>query len=119
MLSNDLSNYLTRQIEARSSDYGARILTTAQTVRSVAQQLRDDPNTAAAADLAERGADVIESIGAYVERTPLDRMVADAEAFSRRQPWVLATAGVAAGILMSRLLKSTAARRQSITDYAP
>ncbi len=112
MQSNDLSRYLTNQIEQRSSQYGSRVRTTAQTLRTVAQQLRDDPNAAAAADFAERGAAVIDGVGTYMEQTPFDRMLADAESLSRSQPWVLAGAGLAAGIFVSRLLKSTAARRQ-------
>ena len=124
MQSVDFSGYITKQIEARSSESGRRIRTTAQTVRTVADQLRNDPNTAMAADLAERGADVIDRVGTYVEQTPLDRMLADAERFSRRQPWIVATAGLVAGIMASRLLKSTAARRdfsdsRGETSYTP
>ncbi|HLX26677.1 MAG TPA: hypothetical protein VKR05_06765 [Candidatus Cybelea sp.] len=107
----DFQGYLTKQFEARSSDSGKRIRSTAETIRSVADQLRSDPNTSMAADFAERGADVIDRIGVYVEQTPLDQMMSDAERFSRQNPWVVATAGLAAGILASRLVKSTAARR--------
>jgi len=110
-MQNNLSSYFTRQIESRSTEYGGRIRTTAQTVRTVAQQLREDPNTAAVADFADRGADVVDRVGTYLERTPLDRMMADAERLGRRQPWLVATLGVAAGMFASRLLKSTAARR--------
>jgi len=111
MQNNNFSNYVTNGIEARSSEYGGRIRTTAQTVRTVAEQLREDPNTAAAAGIAERGAELVDRVGMYLEQTPLDQMLADAESLGRRQPWMLATAGVVAGIFASRLLKSTAARR--------
>lgn len=116
MQNADFSGYITRQIQDRSSESGRRIRTTAQTIRTVADQLRNDPNTAMAADLAERGADVVDRVGAYVEQTPLNRMLADAEAFSRRQPWIVATAGLAVGIMASRLLKSTAARRDMVSQ---
>lgn len=123
MQSIDFSGYITKQIQSRSAESGKRIRTTAQTMRTVADQLRNDPNTAMAADLAERGADVIDRVGAYVEETPLDQMFADAERLSRRQPWIVATAGLAAGIMASRLLKSTAARREMTADdempYSP
>lgn len=111
MQSIDFSSYITKQIQDRSSESGRRIRTTAQTMRTVADQLRNDPNTAMAADLAESGADVVDRLGEYVEQTSLDQMLADAEALSRRQPWIIATAGLAVGIVASRLLKSTAARR--------
>lgn len=119
MRNNNLSNYIIKKIESQSSEYGGRIRTTARTVRVVAQQLREDPNTAMAADVAERGADVIDRIGTYVQQTPLERIVADAEAMSRKQPWLLATAGVAAGIFASRLLKATSARRLAMDVDIP
>ena len=119
MQNNNLSSYVTNGIEARSSEYGGRIRTTAETVRTVAQQLRDDPTTAGAAGMAERGAELVDRIGMYLEQTPLDQMVADAESLGRRQPWMLATVGIAAGIFASRLLKSTAARRNAIEADTP
>jgi hypothetical protein len=88
-------------------------------MRTVADQLRNDPNTAMAADFAERGADVVDRIGSYVEQTPFEQMMADAERLSRQQPWIVATAGLAAGIMASRLLKSTAARRNMTGPQTP
>lgn len=107
----DLSGYVTKQIETRSADSGRRIKATAQTLRTVAEELRNDPTTNPAADLAERGAEMIDRIGTYFEETDFATMVSDAETFSRQQPWVVAAAGLAAGILASRLVKATAARR--------
>ena len=107
----DLSGFVTKQIESRSADSGRRIRATAQTLRSVAQELRNDPTTEAAADFAERGADVIDRVGGYFEQTDFETMMADAERFSRSQPLIVAAVGVTAGILASRLLKATAARR--------
>jgi hypothetical protein len=119
MQNNKFSSYVTSGIEARSSDYGGRIRTTAETVRTVAQQLREDPNTAAAAGIAERGAELVDRVGMYLEQTPLDQMVADAESLGRRQPLILATVGIAAGMFASRLLKSTAARRNAVEADMP
>ncbi|HTA55192.1 MAG TPA: hypothetical protein VK755_10680 [Candidatus Acidoferrales bacterium] len=119
MQSNILSSYIAKKIASQSSAYGGRIRTTAQTVRTVAQQLREDPNMAMAADAAERGAVVIDRIGAYVQETPLERIVADAEAMGRKQPWLLASAGIAAGIFASRLVKATAARRRAMDAHTP
>ena len=119
MQSNNFSNFVTSGIEARSSEYGGRIRGTAETVRTVAQQLREDPNTAGAAGIAERGADLVDRVGIYLEDTPFQQMISDAEALGRRQPWMLATVGIAAGIFASRLLKSTAARRGAVDPYMP
>ena len=96
------------------SEYGGRLRTTAESVRVIAGQLRDDPNTVLAAGLVRRGAEAIDRIGTYVQVTPLERMAADAEELGRKQPWLLATAGVAAGLFASRLIKATAARRGSM-----
>lgn len=110
----DFAGYLTEQIEARSVESGRRIRSTAQTIRTVAQELRNDPTTSVGADLAERGAEVVDRIGTYVEETPLTEMISDAERFGRQQPWVVASIGLGIGMLASRLVKSTAARRASM-----
>lgn len=118
-MNNNLTGYITDQIQNRTAESGRRIRTTAETLRAVAQELRSDATTAGAANLAELGADMIDRVGNYVETTDLSTMVADAERFGRRQPWVVATAGLAAGLLASRLIKSTAARRTASFDYYP
>lgn len=110
----DFKNYVAKKFEAQVSEYGGRIRTTAESVRVAAGQLRDDPNAALVAGLVERGADAIDRIGAYVQETPVERITADAEELGRKQPWLLATAGVAAGLFASRLLKATRARRGAI-----
>ncbi len=115
----DLTGYVAKQIETRSADSGRRIRATAQTLRTVAQELRDDPATTPAADLAERGAEMIDRVGSYFEQTDFTTMVSDAETFSRQRPWVVAAAGLAAGILASRLVKATAARRDFEANGAP
>jgi hypothetical protein len=107
----NFGSYLTKQIESRSAESGRRIRSTAQTLRSVATQLRSDPTTSSAADLAERGAQMVDDIGSYFEQTDFNTMMADAQRFSRQRPWVVATAGLAAGLLASRLVKATAAHR--------
>jgi ElaB/YqjD/DUF883 family membrane-anchored ribosome-binding protein len=110
-VNNNLTGYIADQLQNRTAESGRRIRTTARTLRSVAQDLRSDANTVGAAHLAELGADMIDRFGSYVETTDIQTMVSDAERFSREQPWIVATAGIAAGLLASRLIKSTAARR--------
>ena len=112
----DISGYVSKQIESRFAESGRRIRTTAQTLRTVAQELRDDPTTSAGADFAERGADFIDRVGSYFEETDLETMMGDAEAFSLRQPLIVAAAGITAGILASRLLKATASRRSRLSE---
>jgi hypothetical protein len=94
-----------------------RIHAAAETLRGVARELRDDPATCAVADFAERGAQMIDRAGSYLEQTSLEKMFADARRFSRERPLVVAAAGIAAGIVASRLLKATAAPDGRVIDY--
>ena len=112
MTNQNTSAYLTKQVEKRTTDVGRRICTTAQTLHTIAEQLRGDVNTHAAADFADRGADILERIGSYLENSDLDVLISDAEDFSRERPWAVVTTGIAAGLLAARLLKSTATSRR-------
>jgi hypothetical protein len=111
MNGSNVNGYFTRQIESRSVDSGRRIRRAAQRLRTLANQLRQAPSTAGAANFADRGAGAVDRVGPYLERANLEQMIADAERFGRRKPLALATAGIAVGMLAARLLKSTAARR--------
>jgi hypothetical protein len=116
MTNENTSAYLTKQVEKRTTDVGRRICTTAQTLHTIAEQLRGDVNTHAAADFADRGADIFDRIGSYLENSALDVLISDAEDFSRERPWAVAATGIAAGLLAARLLKSTAARRHMLAE---
>lgn len=116
MTNQNTSAYLTKQVENRTTDFGRRIRTTAQTLHTIAEQLRGDVNTHAAADFADRGADILERIGSYLENSDLDVLISDAEDFSRERPWAVAATGIATGLLAARLLKSTAARRHMLAE---
>ncbi len=116
MTNQAISAYLTKQVEIRSTDFGRRFRTTAQTLHTIAEQLRNDATTHATADFADRGADIIDRIGSYFENSDVDVLMAGAEDFSRDRPWAVATIGIATGLLASRLLKSTAARRHAIAE---
>jgi hypothetical protein len=115
MNSLDIGSYLTKQIESRSADSGRRIRSTAQTLRTIATELRNDPATSSAADFAERGAQIVDDIGSYFERSDFNTMMWDAQRVSRERPWLVATVGLAAGMLASRLVKATAAH-QNMAD---
>ena len=73
MTNQNTSAYLTKQVENRTTDFGRRIRTTAQTLHTIAEQLRGDVNTHAAADFADRGADIFDRIGSYLENSDLHR----------------------------------------------
>ena len=116
MATLDISAFLVKQVETRATEFGRRVSTTAGTLHTIAEQLRNDASKHAAADLADRGADIIERIGAYFENSDFDALMSDAEDFSRERPWAVASIGIAAGLVASRILKSTAARRHALAE---
>ena len=109
MNSLEIGSFVSKQIESRSAESGRRMRSTAQTLRTIATELRNDPTTSAAADFADRGAQMVDDIGSYFERSDFNTMIADAQRVSRERPWLVASVGLAAGMLASRLIKATAA----------
>jgi ElaB/YqjD/DUF883 family membrane-anchored ribosome-binding protein len=101
---------LREQLDQRSTRAGERVGSTAQDVRSVAEELRkqgkDQP-----AKLAERTAERVEQVGGYLQESDADRMLRDVEDFGRQKPWAVALAGLALGIVAGRFLKASSAQR--------
>jgi hypothetical protein len=98
------------QVDQRSTQAGDQVQSAAQDVRKVAEQLRGQGKDTPAR-MAEQVADRAESFGSYLRDADGERLVADVEAFARRQPWLLAAGGVALGFAASRFLKASAGRR--------
>ena len=106
------------QVDQRSTQAGAQVQSAAQDVRKVAEQLRGQGKDTPAR-MAEQVADRAESFGSYLRDADGERLLADAEAFARRQPWLVAAGGLALGVVASRFLKASAGRRyQAGSDYA-
>jgi hypothetical protein len=61
--------------------------------------------------VAEQLADRAESFGSYLRHANGERLLADVEAFARRQPWLVAAGGLALGFAASRFLKASSSRR--------
>jgi hypothetical protein len=101
---------LREQIDQRSTQAGERVGSTAQDVRSVADELRkqgkDQP-----ARLAEQAADRVERVGGYLKESDADRILRDVEDFGRSKPWAVALGGLALGFAASRFLKASSSRR--------
>jgi hypothetical protein len=111
MANHESSSIWEQQIEIRAAQAGAQIRAVAHTVQTLADDFRKEPATAMIADLTERGADVIDRAGVYLEESKFETLLADAEDYSRDHPLIVAAAGIALGIAISRLVKATAARR--------
>jgi hypothetical protein len=97
MANHESSSIWEQQIESRAAQAGAQIRAVAHTVQTLADDFRKEPATAMIADLTERGADAIDRAGVYLEESKFETLLADA--------------GIALGIAVSRLVKATAARR--------
>jgi gas vesicle protein len=99
-----------RQVDQRSTDAGDRVSATAEDVRSVAQQLREQGKDQPAR-LAEQAAERADRLGSYLKQSDGDTILRDIEDFGRRRPWAVMFGGLAAGFLASRFLKASSARR--------
>jgi hypothetical protein len=98
------------QVDQRSTQAGERITGTASDVRTIAQELRNQGKEAPA-NLAEQAASQADRLGDYLKGASGDRILRDAEDFARRQPMLVAAAGLALGFAASRLLKASSSRR--------
>jgi vacuolar-type H+-ATPase subunit H len=98
------------QIDRRSTEAGEQVGSTAQDIRSVAEQLRTQDKEKPA-QLAEQAADRVERVGDYLRDSDADRLLRDIEDFGRRQPWAVVAGGLALGFVASRFLKASSSRR--------
>jgi hypothetical protein len=101
---------LSQQVDQRSTQAGQQVSGTADDVRSVAQELRNQGKETPAR-LAEQAADRAERLGTYLQQSDGDRILRDIEDFARRQPLAVAAAGLALGFAASRFLKASSSRR--------
>ena len=101
---------LREQVDQRSTQAGEQVGATAGDLRSVGEELRkqgkDKP-----AQLADQAAERTERLGSYLQESDADRILNDIEDFGRRQPWVVAAAGIALGFAGSRFLKASSSKR--------
>jgi hypothetical protein len=101
---------LSGQVDQRSTQAGERIAGTASDVRSIAAELRNQGKDTPAS-LAEQVADQADRVGDYLKEASGDRILRDVEDVARRQPMLVAAAGLALGFAASRFLKASSSRR--------
>ncbi|MQA98804.1 MAG: hypothetical protein GEU78_00690 [Actinobacteria bacterium] len=107
---------LREMVDERSSQAGQRVHSSAQSLRKVSEQLRNDGQDAPAR-LAEQVAEKGEQVAGYLRTTDGEQMMRDAENLARRNPWAVIAGGVAIGFIASRFLKSAADWDQSGRAY--
>jgi ElaB/YqjD/DUF883 family membrane-anchored ribosome-binding protein len=97
--------------DQRRNEAGVQAQKIAQALRRSGEQLSTEGNGQQVAGLVEGAADQIERLGGYLERTSGVELVRDVEDFARRRPWIVAGAGLVAGLASSRFLKASSERR--------
>jgi hypothetical protein len=98
------------QVDQRSTQAGERIAGTASDVRSIAEELRNQGKDGPAT-LADQVAGQADRVGDYLKGASGERILRDVEDVARRQPLLVAAAGLALGFAASRLLKASSGRR--------
>jgi hypothetical protein len=109
---------LRTQVDQRSTMAGEQARSAAQTLRDTASQLRaeGDPQKARFAQVAEQGADRLERVGGYLTTADADELLGRVESIARRQPWLVAGAGLLLGIAAGRLMKASSSERYRASD---
>jgi ElaB/YqjD/DUF883 family membrane-anchored ribosome-binding protein len=99
-----------KELDTRSTQAGEQVSTTAEAIRRLGAQMREDGNHSVA-NYADQVAERVERLGSYLSHSNADRVLHDVESFARRQPWLVAFGGAAAGFLASRFVKASSANR--------
>ncbi len=104
-----------QQLDTRSTMAGEQLQAVGQALRSSGDDLRSQGKETPA-KLISPMADRVEQVSQYLKTSDADRLLHDAEAYARRQPWTVAAGGIALGFLASRFLKASSSRRYQ-TQY--
>ena len=108
------------QVETRSTQAGQQAQSVAETLRQTATQLRvsGDEQQERYAQIADRGAERLDSAGRYLADSDADELLGKLEEGARRQPWLVVGAGLLLGIAAARFLKASSSERYYRTQAA-
>ena len=98
------------QVDQRSTEVGERVGSTAQDIRSVGEELRNQGKEGPA-KIADQAADRIERASSYLRDSDADRILGDVEDFGRQRPWAVLAGAVVVGVAAARFLKASSQRR--------
>jgi hypothetical protein len=101
---------LREQIDERSTQAGEKVSGTAEDLRSVGEELRNQGKETPA-KLADQGAERIERVGSYLSESDADTLLSDIEDFGRRQPLAVLAGGLVVGMAAARFLKASSGNR--------
>ena len=99
-----------QEVDSRSTEAGTQLQGTASVMRRTTEQLRQEGNEVPAKAI-EFVAEQTERLGSYLTGAHADQVLRDVEAFARRQPWLVAVGGAAAGFFAARFLKASSGAR--------
>ncbi len=99
-----------QQVDTRSTEAGHQVDSIAEAMRKASEHLSGQGNELPA-KAAEQAAQRAEQLGRYLRESDPDRILGDVEDFARKQPLVVAAAGLAIGVAAARFLKASSQRR--------
>jgi hypothetical protein len=109
---------LKTQLDTRTTAAGEQVTDIANMLRRSTSELRDQGKDAPAR-AAEMVAERVERLGGYLRDADADRMLQDVENVARRQPALVAGAGLTLGFLASRFLKVSSSDRYELSSGRP
>jgi hypothetical protein len=116
-LGGEAQTRLREQLDTRSTQAGDQLISVGDALRRSSEQLRGEGKDAPAS-LVEGASRRAEDVGRYLSTADANQILDDAEGIARRNPWLTALAGAAAGFAASRFLKASSGRRYDRRPYA-
>ncbi len=111
-LAGQTQDRIREQVDERSTQAGERVGSTAEDVRAVGSELRNQGKEGPA-KIAEQTADRIDRAGSYLRDSDADRILNDVEDFGRSRPWAVLAGAVVVGFAVARFLKASSRERYS------
>jgi hypothetical protein len=99
------------QLSERAARAGKVMSSLAGDFRRIAAELRSSETIRGSSQVADRGADILERAGSYLQSADGERLLADAESLTHQHKWVIATAALATSFATSHGLKAALAGR--------
>jgi hypothetical protein len=109
---------LREQVDQRSTQLGEQVRSGGDLLRQVADQARIQGNSQHAT-LAGKAAERLDGAGGYLVDADADELLGKVEELARRQPWLVAGAGLLIGLAAGRMLKASSADRYQRPQLPP
>jgi hypothetical protein len=111
-LAGQAQDRIREQVDQRSTEAGERVGGTAEDIRAVGEELRNQGKDGPA-KVADQAADRIDRAGNYLRESDAERILNDVENFGRSRPWAVLAGGVVVGLAAARFLNASSRERYS------